>query len=138
MGRVRCGNLTGRKEETVERILPQQWIDQWPLDDGSKGMSSHERVDADDGHPRALATRNRHALLQTFGNLTILTQALNSAVSNGPWIAKKPKLLRYSLLPINQELHDQEIWDETAIAKRSDELLARALKLWPRPQTTGA
>jgi hypothetical protein len=31
--------------------------------------------------PRAQASRQRNQLLQTFGNLTILTQALNSSVS---------------------------------------------------------
>jgi hypothetical protein len=40
--------------------------------------------------------------------------------------------LRHSLLPINQQLHDVESWDETAIARRSEELLKRALKLWPQ------
>jgi hypothetical protein len=117
---------------TVEHILPQQWIENWILPDGSQGLSSAELWTAEQGEPRAEATRKRNATLQTFGNLTILTQALNSAASNGAWKDKRPELLRHSLLPINQQLHDVEVWDEGAIAQRSDALLKRALKVWPR------
>jgi hypothetical protein len=117
---------------TVEHLLPQNWIEHWPLPDGSKGMPWRELWDAARDDPRAAAQRTRNSALQTFGNLTILTQALNSAASNSAWAEEKPELLRHSLLPINQQLHDAEIWDETAIATRSEELFQRALKLWPR------
>ncbi len=117
---------------TVEHILPQQWSDHWPLQDGTKGMTSYELWDADPADPRAVATRKRNAVLQTIGNLTILTQPLNSSTSNNAWMEKKPELLRHSLLPINQQLHDVDAWDEAAIEKRSDELFQRAAKLWPR------
>ena len=117
---------------TVDHILPQAWIENWPLADGSKGLTITELFVADDKNIGALATRRRNAALQTFGNLTILTQALNSSVSNSAWPTKKPELLRHSLLPINQQLHDAAVWDEAAIEKRSEELFKRALKLWPR------
>ena len=84
------------------------------------------------GDARAEATRTRNQLLQTFGNLTIVTQALNSAVSNSGWSAKKPELLKHSLLPINQMLYGVQDWNEAAIVQRADDLLARALKLWSR------
>jgi hypothetical protein len=118
---------------TVEHIMPQNWIEHWPLEDGSQGMNFLELIIAEEGDPRAGKTRAREAALQTFGNLTILTQSLNAAISNGPWAQKKPELLSHSLLPINQQLFDQEIWNEATIAKRSNELLERALKLWPKP-----
>ena len=117
---------------TVEHILPQQWVEKWLLPDGSKGLSTTELWTAEQGEPRAEATRKRNAALQTLGNLTILTQALNSATSNSAWKDKKPELLRHSLLPINQQLHDVDVWDEGAIAQRLDTLLKRALKVWPR------
>ena len=69
-----------------------------------------------------------------MGNLTILTQELNSSVSNGGWVTKKPALLAASLLPINQKLHAVEHWDESAIELRSDELFAIAITAWPGPQ----
>lgn len=117
---------------TVEHILPQNWIEHWPLPDGGKGMNSAELWTADTNDPRAVATRKRNAALQTFGNLTILSQALNSAASNSTWAEKKPELLRHSLLPINQQLHDKNTWDEAAIVERGEVLLERALRLWPR------
>lgn len=117
---------------TVEHILPQNWIEHWPLPDGSKGLAVSELWNAEPQDPRGIATRKRNAALQTFGNLTILTQALNSAASNSSWPEKKVELIRHSLLPINQQLHDLEVWDEEAISNRSNALLERALKLWPR------
>ena len=53
-------------------------------------------------------------------------------MSNSQWSLKKPELLKHSLLSINQHLHDVMVWNEAAIAQRSDDLLARALKVWPR------
>ena len=116
---------------TVEHILPQGWLAHWPLPDGSKGMNGTELWEAAAEDPRAKATRKRNAALQTLGNLTILTQPLNSAVSNSSWEKKKPELLLHSLLPINQNLHNVEVWDETAIEKRAKELFMRAVEIWP-------
>jgi len=117
---------------TVEHILPQNWIEHWPLQDGSKGLTVAELWTAEPQDAKATATRNRNAILQTFGNLTILTQALNSAASNSGWLEKKTELLRHSLLPINQQLHSIDAWDEETIADRASVLLKRALEVWPR------
>ena len=35
------------------------------------------------------------------GNLTLVTEALNSWVSNGPWPAKRAKILKHSALAQN-------------------------------------
>lgn len=117
---------------TVEHILPQNWIENWPLPDGSKGLTTYELWDRPAGETQGDATRRRNAAVQTLGNLTILTQPLNSSVSNSGWKEKKPALLTASLLPINQQLHAFEFWDETAIEVRSKALFERALKIWPR------
>ncbi len=119
---------------TVEHIMPQNWIDNWPLPDGSKGLKDLELLFAQPDDPSAEATRNRNALVQTFGNLTILTRALNASVSNSAWRDKRPALLSASLLPINQQLHAAEVWDEVAIERRSTDLFDRALRVWPGPQ----
>jgi len=119
---------------SVEHILPQNWIDNWPLPDGSKGLKDLGLWLARPDDPRAKATQSRNALLQTFGNLTILTQALNSSVSNSAWKDKKPALLSASLLPINQQLHGAEVWDQAAIERRSGDLFERAIRIWPRPR----
>lgn len=120
-------------ELTVEHIMPQNWLADWPLPDGSRGRDWNELVDAAPDDARASATRSRERAIHTMGNLTILTQALNSSVSNGPWPAKKPALLQSSLLPINLQLSAYDRWDEQAILKRGQALLERAIRIWPGP-----
>jgi hypothetical protein len=117
---------------TIEHILPSNWIEHWPLPDGNIGMTSLELWDADASNLRVIATRKRNASLQTFGNLTVLTQSLNSSVSNSSWEVKKAEIMRHSLLPINQQLQDWDGWDESSIATRGNALFERALNLWPR------
>ena len=118
---------------TVEHILPQSWLEHWPLLDGSQGLTDLELETVDEEDPRAKATQYRNKVLQSLGNLTILTGALNASVSNSAWKDKKPKLLLDSLLPINQQLHAAESWDETAIEQRGKDLCARAITIWPGP-----
>lgn len=120
---------------SVEHVLPKQWIKHWTLPDGTTGMEMEELANANLSEQRAVATRRRNALLQTLGNLTILTQPLNSAVSNSDWKTKKPEMLRYSLLPINQWFFNVEKWDEEHLELRSKDLFMRAIQVWPRPDT---
>jgi uncharacterized protein with ParB-like and HNH nuclease domain len=121
---------------TVEHILPQEWLDNWPLPGGAKGLTLVELSLALPDDLRAIATRRRNDALQTFGNLTIITQPLNASLSNSAWPIKKPALLNASLLPINQQLHAAEVWDEESIAARGRALFQRAQQLWPRSQST--
>lgn len=118
---------------TVEHILPQDWLENWPLPDGSKGLNYQELWESESGNSKAEATRNRNSVLQTLGNLAILTQPLNSAISNSAWAIKKSKLLMSSLLPINQQLNSYKTWDEEAIERRSKELFERAASIWLAP-----
>jgi hypothetical protein len=117
---------------SVEHIMPQGWIQHWPLPDDSKGMDLAELLDSDTTNTRAVATRARDNIVQTMGNLTILTTPLNSAQSNLPWSKKRPELMKHSLLPINQIIASHEVWNEDTIAERGKLLLGHALKLWPR------
>ena len=121
---------------TIEHIMPQDWLENWPLPDGSKGMTIQELWESEEGNSIADATRRRDSVLQTLGNLTILTQPLNSAVSNSAWKDKKPQLLQSSLLPINQQLFSFETWDEAAIERRGKELFERAKSIWPAPSSS--
>jgi hypothetical protein len=118
---------------TIEHVLPQDWLENWLLQDGSKGMTFEGALASEEGNSVAEATVRRYSMLQTLGNLTILTQPLNSAVSNSAWKDKKPQLLQSSLLPINQQLVSYEKWDEETIERRGKELFARALLIWPAP-----
>lgn len=124
-------------ELTVEHLMPQNWCENWPVPDGSRGISADELWRTDPKDPGFDLSRRRNALIQTFGNLTILTQALNSSVSNAAWSTKRPELLNWSLLPINQALHGVSAWDESAIEARSATLFKEAIILWPPPEEAG-
>ena len=119
---------------TVEHLLPQAWINHWPLSDGSPGLTDAELISAGGDDPRTEATRKRSQVLHTIGNLTILPPGANSWVSNAPWEEKRPKILSKSLLPINPgSLYDAQTWDECAIKQRGTVLFEKALAIWPRP-----
>lgn len=124
--------LSFERQPTIEHILPQEWMEHWPLPDGSRGLDDLQLSTVEDDDPRAIATRLRHESVQAMGNLTILTQELNSAQSHSAWKDKRPALMKHSLLPINQDLHDVLVWDEGAIASRAEELFERALRIWTR------
>lgn len=117
---------------TVEHIMPQSWQEHWPLSAGQQGLDETKLESAGDNDPVAQATADRNAAVQRFGNLTIITQSGNSSLGNGPWLEKKPKLLAYSLLPINHLLARWDTWDESTIVERGDLLFETALELWPR------
>lgn len=118
---------------TIEHIMPQQWLDRWPLPDGSRGLSWEELSERPEGDELAEQTRKRDSLIHTMGNLTILTQSLNSAVSNDSWTEKRRQLLMTSLLPINQQLHRYPQWSEDEIKRRGNELFELAKLIWPAP-----
>ncbi|KRF29470.1 DUF262 domain-containing protein [Phycicoccus sp. Soil802] len=112
---------------TVEHVMPQAWEKHWSL--------------PNDDDP--LATDRRNAAVQTLGNLTLVTQSLNPAMSNGPWAdtdaqaaglkeGKKSALL-HSVLRLNGDLSKYAAWTEEAIAARGLELATRATRIWPRP-----
>ncbi|EOZ2999380.1 hypothetical protein APA66_32520 [Pseudomonas aeruginosa] len=106
---------------TVEHVLPQKWQTNWPLADDT---------------PENQEKRNR--LLHSIGNLTLVTQAFNSALSNEPFAVKRQEIVTTSLLMLNthfQRYDDNDAWDEDEIVSRADSLFAYALKIWPLPKT---
>lgn len=109
---------------TVEHVMPQSWAEHWPLP-----PSSADNPTSPDPSPSA----TRDALIQTFGNLTLLTQPLNASVSNGPFEAKRAAILSQSLLRLNTHFLHTDTWDEHAIRQRGETLFALALQLWPYP-----
>lgn len=115
---------------TIEHILPQNWIENWPLPNGGNGLSKEEIEKVAPQDPRAIATKKRNFALHTLGNLTLLTQKLNSSVSNGCWNDKKKEILLHSALPLNRSLQDIEEWNEEEISNRSEKLFQLALELW--------
>lgn len=105
---------------TIEHLLPQGWRETWPLPPDA------ERWEAE---------RRRESLVHRFGNLTLLTQKLNPSVSNASWERKHRGIVRDSALALNRCLQDQNVWDEEAIERRTDELFGHACRIWPYPSS---
>jgi hypothetical protein len=106
---------------TIEHVMPQSWEQHWPLSDGED----------DDAETIEAKKSNRERIIQTLGNLTLLTQPLNSGVSNRPYSVKLEEILKYSKLNLNFQLSEFNEWDEDAIMTRSGKLFAVAKQLWP-------
>ncbi len=117
---------------TVEHVLPGAWLEHWPLPDGQRGSDLTTRI-LEPGSSQVVATFRRDALLHTFGNLTLLTQPLNSEVSNGPFSDKRPAITSQSLLRLNAYFQERKKWDEDDIIARGRTLFERARRLWEYP-----
>ncbi|MGU3661521.1 DUF262 domain-containing protein [Methylobacterium fujisawaense] len=124
--------ITFEERPTIEHIMPQTWVPNWLLQDGTTGVDWTELQTADPADPRVIASRKRNAAVQTLGNMTLLSSALNSAQSNLGWDHKRQEMASHSLLPINNEVLALPTWDEAAIAARGAVLFERARKIWPR------
>jgi uncharacterized protein with ParB-like and HNH nuclease domain len=103
----------------IEHLMPQNWAQHWPL----PGVKPIEEETAD-----------RNTALHTIGNLTLLTTALNPAVSNGAWGKKRSEILKHSALCLNRDFNEEEGWDETTIRARAPMLFKTATKIWPYPK----
>jgi hypothetical protein len=80
----------------------------------------------------------RAAMMNSVGNLTLLTQGLNSSISNGAFPDKVKDIATKSDLRLNAFLRSSDapvVWDEDDIRARAKLLFAHACKLWPRPTT---
>jgi hypothetical protein len=118
---------------TIEHVLPQKWSKNWPLPSGAfaPSESSFQAVldnhQLDDKTKTMMDTRQRW--IDTMGNLTLLTEALNPSISNGPWTAKREKIGK-SLLAMNRDIAQESAWSEAEIEKRAGTLAAVANRLW--------
>lgn len=75
----------------------------------------------------------RDSLVHTIGNLTLVTKRLNSTLSNQQWSKKRKTLQAHTVLLLNADLQDKDLWDENEIKRRSHELFELAELIWPRP-----
>ena len=103
---------------TVEHIMPQDWEQHWPLP---------PRLDP------AVARERREEVIHGFGNLTLLTQSLNSSVSHGPAAAKLPAIAAHSNLELSKWFNGRTSWTEDDIRERGRALFAQARVIWPGP-----
>ena len=111
--------LLGINKYSLEHLMPKKWRNNWDK------LSSKE------------SEINRDRKLLTLGNLTIITQSLNSSIRDSKWEDKlkgknkKGGLTEYSggLKTISQFLEYPE-WDEKTIEERALFLYERAKQIW--------
>ncbi len=131
---------------TIEHIMPQGWREHWPLPDGD--MSAAGAGDSAEAQPIVAAAqttmeeraKKRGGLVQTIGNLTLLTARFNPYQSNRPWIdnqvpesGKRANLDAHTVLALNRELCGRERWTEDEIEDRARALFELARANWPLP-----
>lgn len=112
---------------TVEHVMPQEWEDHWPV---NRNIDSHILRSFEPGTSPEVV---RDVLVHTFGNLTLLTQPLNTQVSNGPYKKKRPAITKQSLLKLNSYFQGVNSWNESDIRERGENLLRVAYRLWRYP-----
>ncbi len=119
----------------IEHVMPQGWRSFW---------------DGDVAGDLEASARRDH-VINTIGNLTLVTQKLNVTLSNRPWtdaeaqevaptgkeagVGKRSLLNRFSVLMLNKEVVQQhpEVWTEQDIHDRSRVIAERATQIWTRP-----
>ncbi|MBK6471229.1 MAG: HNH endonuclease [Betaproteobacteria bacterium] len=108
---------------TIEHVMPQAWQTYWPLPANAKADPLTEQK----------AIMRRETVLNTLGNLTLITGNFNSSLQNAAWKDKKPELLTYGKLNLTQYFHGQDAneWDEAAIRMRTEHLFKLLLGMWP-------
>lgn len=119
---------------TVEHVMPRRWAEHWPLQNGHTAPCESVWVaisggqDLSDEDKAMIEARGQ--AVDTLGNLTLVTEALNPSIGNGPWEKKKERLQR-SLLALNRDVAAREYWNEEEIEKRGAQLAAVTNRLWP-------
>ena len=108
---------------TIEHVMPRKWQENWPLAVGSEA-ELHEGI------------RRRNLLIHSVGNLTLVNNRLNPALSNSAWPRKREILEEHSVLYLNKALTDPSDgdWDEDRIHERGRHLFEKAVSLWPGPK----
>lgn len=103
---------------TVEHVMPQSWETHWPLPENTDLQTAREM---------------RSALVHDMGNLTLLTQKLNSKISNGPAKEKLPAIAAQSRLGLNVYFQGRTTWSEDDMLERGKALFEKARSIWPGP-----
>lgn len=123
-------HVPAQSDLTVEHVLPQSW----------EKLPVYQIADMSEGQRQL-----RETAVHGFGNLTLLTQPLNSSISNGPFadganeggsalLGKRSRLGQSALL-MNTYFQQAGLtdWNDDTIATRAQALLKAALMVWQKP-----
>jgi hypothetical protein len=106
---------------SVEHVLPRVWTEEWPF------------LEADYAAPDSdlPLAQSRKAMIDTLGNLTLVTGGLNSSVGNKSFSEKKSKFALHTGLFLNKWFVDQPRWTEHEIRQRGEHFAGIAIGRWP-------
>jgi len=128
VSRDRFDETAGLRDDLqIEHILPNEWTEYWPLQDG---RTAPKDLDTGVDEWMRAAIQEREAAKHTLGNLSLLTPARNPQLGKLSFDKKRDRL-RGSLLKLNQEIAAEPEWDEEAIKRRAARLAQLAVSIWP-------
>ena len=108
----------------IEHVMPQSWdTSKWPIPDDSDLET---------------ATDERNRLKHTIGNLTLVNNKINRAMSNDAWASKREILTDHSVLFLNKTLLAEtkgRDWDTESIQARGRRLASIVARVWPGPDS---
>ncbi|MHB0927649.1 MAG: GmrSD restriction endonuclease domain-containing protein [Candidatus Nanopelagicales bacterium] len=104
-----------RGQCTIEHVMPQAWATHW------RDRNRDELV--------------RNLAVQTLGNLTLVTQKLNSELSNAPWQEKRKTLNERSVTLMKTAIIEKDEWNEEEIADRGRAMVRAISAVWPIPKS---
>ena len=106
---------------TIEHLMPQKWRAKWDVSWPAEEAEAKGTI--------------RDRMLHELGNLTLVTQKLNSRVSNGSWPTKVAHFQEVNdVLLSNDVIQSNPVnWDEALITFRTAALTASILGIWPVP-----
>lgn len=105
---------------SIEHVMPQNWLRNWGI-----GVEPSEHGELD-------------RTVQMLGNLTLVTQALNSALSDAAWRksnGKRASLNQHTSLHLTRQVFESapDEWSTDHINERTAALAERVLAIWPVP-----
>ena len=120
-GKFHSTQLLGFNKYSLEHIMPKKWENHWEMPDNN------------------YTSEDRNRILLTFGNLTIITQSLNSSIRDSEWLIKlngndtRDGLSKYTKgIETIQKFIETSEWNENIIKKRAKYLSDHAIKIWSK------
>ncbi len=117
--------LVNRNVQSESMLYTNLFPNDPKVESPPEGLVGEDYLDA---YNLAVARDN---LLQSIGNLTLVTRELNSKLGNRTFSEKKKALDEHSSLKLNNEICQQEAWDVNEIYERAERLIEDACEIWP-------
>lgn len=105
----------------TEHVLPYSWNENWPFSD-------EEFAGKWSGETHAV---ERNKLLNSLGNLTLMTGSLNISAGNSSFPQKQVKYQQHTMLYLNKWFDKKDKWDELDIRERGEYFANLAVVIWP-------